>query len=67
VLFYTDGVIEHRGASLDDGMARLRAVATDGPAAPHALCDRVLDALAHDRSDDVALLAVRLDSSGSAR
>ncbi len=30
-------------------------------ASPMALCDRVLNALAQDRSDDVALLAVRLD------
>jgi len=42
-------------------MARLRAITSTGPSDPEGLCDRVLDPLAQDRADDVALLAVRLD------
>ncbi|MEX5710187.1 GAF domain-containing SpoIIE family protein phosphatase [Parafrankia sp. FMc6] len=70
LLFYTDGLVEHRHRSLDQGLAALRETAArhraaDGPA---ALCDRLLSALVSDDTDDpdddIALLAVQLDPPG---
>ena len=62
VLLYTDGLIERRDADLDEGMARLRAVAAELAGAPlDVLCDELVDRLVHGRpDDDVALVAVRL-------
>ncbi len=61
VVLYTDGLVEHRDATLDDGLARLVAVAPDLAARPLSeLCDEILDRMAPDLSDDIALLAVRV-------
>lgn len=63
VLFYTDGLIESRDRSLEDGMDDLRAfVEGIGDLAPQAVCDAVLAwrIAAAVREDDVCLLAVRL-------
>ena len=61
VVLYTDGLVEHRDATLDDGLARLLAVAPDLAARPlNELCDEILDRMAPDLSDDIALLAVRV-------
>jgi len=61
VLLYTDGLVEHRDATLDDGLARLLAVAPALAARPVSeLCDEVLDLMAPDLTDDIALLAVRV-------
>ena len=60
VLFYTDGLIERRGASIEDGMAALTRAAV-GPPDVESLCERVSTAMnADDASDDVALLALSL-------
>ncbi|WP_181449173.1 SpoIIE family protein phosphatase [Nonomuraea aridisoli] len=60
VLLYTDGLIENREASLDDGMSRLRrhAAALAGLSLPE-FCDEILDRMRNDVMDDVALLALR--------
>jgi serine phosphatase RsbU (regulator of sigma subunit) len=60
LLLYTDGLIERRGANLDDGLAWLSREA----AALHHLpldefCDRLLGVLPDALDDDVALLALR--------
>jgi PAS domain S-box-containing protein len=62
VLLYTDGLIERRDGDLDEGMARLRAAATDLAGVPlDELCDELLDRLVQGRpEDDVALVAIRL-------
>jgi len=61
VVLYTDGLVEHRDATLDDGFARLLAVAPDLAARPVSeLCDEILDRMAPDLSDDIALLALRV-------
>lgn len=62
LLFYTDGLIERRGRSLDEGLERLRAAAASGPRDPERLAEHVLEHLIGDdeRRDDVALLAARL-------
>jgi sigma-B regulation protein RsbU (phosphoserine phosphatase) len=61
VLFYTDGLIERRGESLDQGMTRLRQHAAALARHPvEALCEELLAGLGLNQSDDIALLAVRL-------
>jgi phosphoserine phosphatase RsbU/P len=61
LLLYTDGLIERRGESIDDGLDRLRTFATNAPADPSELADHVLRLLmpGHGGEDDIALLAVR--------
>jgi serine phosphatase RsbU (regulator of sigma subunit)/anti-sigma regulatory factor (Ser/Thr protein kinase) len=62
LLFYTDGLIERRGRSLDEGLERLRAAVATGPRDPERLADHVLEHLIgeEDRRDDVVLLVSRL-------
>lgn len=67
VLVYTDGLVEGRDQSVDEGMSRLRAAA-DGPMrSAEELCDRVLQATGRDgdHDDDTALLVVLLDDGSS--
>lgn len=60
LLLYTDGLIERRGASIEDGMATV-ARAAAGAADVEMLCERVSEAMsAEGCSDDVALLALSL-------
>ena len=64
VLLYTDGLVERRGQSLDDGLTELqRTLAELARADPtfDELCDRVLERMLPARpEDDVALVGVRL-------
>jgi phosphoserine phosphatase RsbU/P len=63
--FYTDGLIERRGFSIDDGLARLcRAVR---PQPPDAACAAVMAALVGNdpAPDDIALLMFRRLPSGA--
>jgi anti-sigma regulatory factor (Ser/Thr protein kinase)/putative methionine-R-sulfoxide reductase with GAF domain len=59
LLLYTDGLVEVRGEALDVGLARLLDAA-GGITAPHALCERILEALVPggDASDDIAVVAL---------
>ena len=61
LLLYTDGLVERRGESLDQGLERARdAVARHGSRPVSELLDSILAELVGDApSDDVALLAVR--------
>ncbi|MEU8422050.1 SpoIIE family protein phosphatase [Micromonospora sp. NPDC048835] len=59
LLLYTDGLIERRDRSIDDGLAELAARLTGTDTLPlDELCDMLLDPVPH-REDDTALLAVR--------
>ena len=62
VLLYTDGLIERRGQSLDEGIQQLQdALAQLAGRDLDELCDDLLARLLPDRpDDDVALVAVRL-------
>jgi serine phosphatase RsbU (regulator of sigma subunit) len=63
LLLYTDGLVERRGASLDEGSAWLRRAVGELHALPlEELCDRLLAGLPWALEDDVALLAVRARS-----
>ena len=59
LVLYTDGLVEVRGESLDEGMERLRRAA-ERASGVEELCDEVVDSLIDgDRADDVALVAAR--------
>lgn len=61
VVLYTDGLVERRGATIDDGLENLLRAASGSNGDVEALCDRLVHALgAEASSDDVALLALRL-------
>ena len=60
LLLYTDGLIESRDEAITLGLERLRSAAAEGPSAPDALCDHLLETLrGNGRADDVAVLALR--------
>ncbi len=61
LLLFTDGLVERRDASLDDGLHQLQAALSDLGRAPlPELCDTVLARMTpHAGDDDIALLAVR--------
>ena len=68
VVLYTDGLVEHRGRPIDQGLQALAEAlrtAPDGDA--DAVCEHLLTELAYgDLDDDVALLVVRvLDRPGT--
>jgi serine phosphatase RsbU (regulator of sigma subunit) len=64
LILYSDGLVERRGESLSEGLARLSAAAGSVRDQPvEAICDHLLAELgtAHSRDDDVAVLCLRLD------
>jgi anti-sigma regulatory factor (Ser/Thr protein kinase) len=62
VLLYTDGLVEERGLSIDDGLDRLREAIQRAPADAGAMCDFLLAEVPPNGAagDDVAVLATRL-------
>lgn len=61
LLLYTDGLIERRGESLDEGLARLSKALQDNGSVPlDELCARLLDIMVPEvANDDIAMLLVR--------
>jgi anti-sigma regulatory factor (Ser/Thr protein kinase) len=61
LLFYTDGLVERRGETLETGIERLQRFLAEAPESLEALCDHVIENAAPDpeRSDDIAVLALR--------
>lgn len=57
---YTDGLVETRDDDLDAGIAALCRTLAAGPDDLEPLADAVMDALAPNSADDVALLLVRV-------
>jgi anti-sigma regulatory factor (Ser/Thr protein kinase) len=61
MLLYTDGLVERRGESIDDGLDRLATALARTPIGEHgALADAVFQRVLHEveLEDDVALLAI---------
>lgn len=58
LVLYTDGLVERRGAGIDDGLALLTDLARTCPSGLEPFADRLLERLGHDRSDDIALLVL---------
>ncbi|MFC4495428.1 SpoIIE family protein phosphatase [Streptomyces ovatisporus] len=65
VVFYTDGLVESPGESIDVGLAKLRRSAVPLAQRPlSSFCDRLLDRVrSDDNGDDVALLAFRVPAA----
>ena len=61
IVLYTDGLVEERGVSIDQGLEALRLAASQGVCHPDELCDRLVDAMLaiHAANDDIAVLALR--------
>jgi serine phosphatase RsbU (regulator of sigma subunit) len=66
LLFYTDGLIERRGADLDDRLEEL--LSATPPAEPETVCTSVMHQMIGSRpgTDDIALVAVRRVPDSSA-
>ncbi len=62
LVLYTDGLVEHRGRPIDDGLQALAdALASAPDSDADAICEHLLRELAYgDLDDDVALLVVRV-------
>jgi PAS domain S-box-containing protein len=66
LVFYTDGLVERRGESLDAGLARLARAVAAGPAEPEALCRHILAAVVPDQRtpyDDVTIVLARMGTA----
>ncbi|MGI8332554.1 PP2C family protein-serine/threonine phosphatase [Actinomadura scrupuli] len=62
VLLYTDGLIERRGADLDERIGRLEQIIEDTAAEPDQVLEAVLARMGHDRNaDDTTLYAIRVE------
>jgi GAF domain-containing protein/anti-sigma regulatory factor (Ser/Thr protein kinase) len=60
IVLYTDGLVEIRGESIEDGLERLRALAADVNE-PEALCTAAMEQLVPEApSDDIAMIAARV-------
>ena len=61
LVLYTDGLVERRGESIDDGLCRLReALAAVPGTSAQAVCDAARGVLAPDHDDDVAILVLQV-------
>ena len=61
ILMYTDGLVERRDESIDDGLARLRDAAARATGTVDEVLDQVIAGLHADGTDDdTAILGVRL-------
>src|SRR4051794_8186433 len=62
ILLYTDGLVEERGMSIDDGLERLRSAIERAPEDPDSMCDYLLAEVPPNGAagDDVAVLAMHL-------
>jgi serine phosphatase RsbU (regulator of sigma subunit) len=70
LVLHTDGLVERRDASLDEGLDKLSALlASSGTLMPDVLCDQIIDRMLSpgDRSDDVALLVLRTQEASSSQ
>jgi serine phosphatase RsbU (regulator of sigma subunit) len=63
VVAFTDGLVERRGESIDEGLDRLRTAATGHDVALPELLGRLVSQMANGRSeDDIAIVGVRWTS-----
>ena len=68
IVLYTDGLVEERGVSIDQGLEALRLAAAQDTCHPDELCDRLVEAMLaiHPANDDIAVLALRALPDGAA-
>jgi serine phosphatase RsbU (regulator of sigma subunit) len=61
VVFFTDGLVEHRSRPIDDGLSALAALAAAHADQPlPTLCETLADKHPSDGHDDLAILALRV-------
>ena len=62
LVLYTDGLVERRGSSIDEGLGQLLSAVADGPRDPEPLVEHILERIVGDhwRDDDIAVLATRV-------
>ena len=60
LVLVTDGLVETRDTDLTTSLERLRAVATGTAGGPDALCERLLEVLGSEQSDDIVLFAAEV-------
>jgi hypothetical protein len=61
LVFFTDGLVEHRRHDIDEGLATLARLATQhANPCPQSLCEALADACPSDGTDDIAIMALRL-------
>jgi serine phosphatase RsbU (regulator of sigma subunit) len=60
LVLYTDGLVEHRGRGLDEGLRRCRRAALAPRGDAEGISEHLLAELAGDLEDDVALLVLRV-------
>lgn len=62
VILYSDGLVERRGRSIDEGIDRLRAAVREGPTEAGPLLEHILERLLGraERGDDIAIIAARV-------
>lgn len=67
LVLFTDGLVEHRSRTADEGVDELREViAANADAAPIEVCAALVEALVHGRQeDDVAVMVMALDPAPS--
>jgi PAS domain S-box-containing protein len=61
IVLYTDGLVEERGVSIDQGLEALRLAASQDVCHPGELCERLVESMLaiHEANDDIAVLALR--------
>jgi len=61
IVLYTDGLVEERGVSIDQGLEALRLAASQDACHPDELCERLVESMlaVHAANDDIAVLALR--------
>jgi PAS domain S-box-containing protein len=61
IVLYTDGLVEERGVSIDQGLEALRLAASQDACHPEELCERLVESMLaiHPANDDIAVLALR--------
>ena len=60
LVLYTDGLVEHRGRNLEDGLRALQDALASAPGDAQGISEHLLAELAGDLEDDVALLVLRV-------
>ena len=60
LVLYTDGLVEHRGRSLDDGLRALQDALACAPDDAQGISEHLLAELAGDLEDDVAMLVLHV-------
>jgi hypothetical protein len=67
LVFFTDGLVEHRKHPIEEGLATLARLATQHAGRrPERLCQVLADGSPGDGSDDIAIMALRLPASPAA-